>query len=520
MSRVVCRCVVVATMIAVGWLAVLIHPSAGVEPSDTLRRVANTETALAVSASQPWLDDPADASRRFTGVASCAAGNCHGGAGSQGVVGSEYQVWIQQDPHARAYTVLFSDLSIRMSQLLDLTTMYGATMADGQARTAAHQAKECLVCHATNSTPDSVADTHFLVPEDGVGCESCHGAAEKWLGPHVQFDWGSRSSGDKAALGFRDTKNVLTRARVCAECHVGMPGREVNHDLIAAGHPRLFFEFSAFHVNLPPHWKRDADNARASLDGGAKHSYLEAKLWAVGQVASAEAALALLESRAATANSTWPELAEYDCFACHHDLAVPSWRLARGFGNGRPGSLPWSSWYFPLLATAANEFGGPNLERADSPLTGLQRAMSQFDRKEAGKLARALRIELAAWANKLDDPTSAAQLYSTGKLRAALRRLVSDGPALAAQNWDAATQLYLALAAVHQGYRDALYGVATRPTDSDRSIIDAVQAVRKQLEYPEHFNSPKSFAARPVPGNPVDAIREQLKRIEQTLAPH
>jgi hypothetical protein len=87
---------------------------------------------------------------------------------------------------------------------------------------------------------------------DGVGCESCHGASGRWLGPHTTLGWRDRPWPEKAALGMRNTKDLASRARLCAGCHVGdggsddLPARDVNHDLIAAGHPRLNFELSAY----------------------------------------------------------------------------------------------------------------------------------------------------------------------------------------------------------------------------------------------------------------------------------
>ena len=60
-------------------------------------------------------------------------------------------------------------------------------------------------------------------------------------------------------------------------------------DLIAAGHPRLDFEFSAYHANLPKHWDRTQDKSR-------NQESLKARLWVAGQVASAEAAAQLTQS--------------------------------------------------------------------------------------------------------------------------------------------------------------------------------------------------------------------------------
>ncbi len=41
---------------------------------------------------------------------------------------------------------------------------------------------------------------------------------------------------------------------------------EVDHDLIAAGHPALRFEFATYFANLPPHWDVARDKKANSSD--------------------------------------------------------------------------------------------------------------------------------------------------------------------------------------------------------------------------------------------------------------
>jgi hypothetical protein len=50
----------------------------------------------------------------------------------------------------------------------------------------------------------------------------------------------------------------------------GKPWRDVNHDLIAAGHPRLSFELSAFMATMPPHWTAHR-RPRAGRRGACAH---------------------------------------------------------------------------------------------------------------------------------------------------------------------------------------------------------------------------------------------------------
>ena len=88
--------------------------------------------------------------------------------------------------------------------------------------------------------------------EDGVSCEACHGAAKIWLENHV-----GREYKDLLKEGMYDTVDLVKRAEKCVSCHVGDEGerRNVDHELIAAGHPDLVFELDTFTSILPPHWR-------------------------------------------------------------------------------------------------------------------------------------------------------------------------------------------------------------------------------------------------------------------------
>ena len=100
---------------------------------------------------------------------------------------------------------------------------------------------------------------------------------------------------------------------MCASCHVGDRQRNMNHDMIAAGHPPLFYEFTTYHHRLPKHW-RDPRTKDAE--------HYESTLWFVGQIAALEAQVALIESRAENTSAAWPEFAHLDCAGCHQPLTA------------------------------------------------------------------------------------------------------------------------------------------------------------------------------------------------------
>ena len=113
-----------------------------------------------------------------------------------------------------------------------------------------------------------------------------------WLAAHVGPGWKERSAAEKAEHGFRNTKNLTVRAKTCTDCHVGGDRAEVNHDLYAAGHPPLQYEYSSFLDRYRPyqHWSEADDRRRCPA--------YEAEAWAVGQAVTARAALDLLAKRA------------------------------------------------------------------------------------------------------------------------------------------------------------------------------------------------------------------------------
>jgi hypothetical protein len=414
-------------------------------------------------------------------VGSCAATGCHGGNAAEQLRGSEYTIWITRDPHARAYQVLFGERSQRIEENLT-----------GRRQSAEKDAR-CLACHAADPGQVPAADRSLLA--DGVGCESCHGPAEKWRSQHYLAEWRQLTAAQREALGFHDTTNLTVRARLCVDCHVGAPDREVNHDLIAAGHPRLRFEFGAYLANYPRHWSTEKDKE------GRRD--FEARAWAVGQVVSAQAALELLASRAGDEKKPWPEFAEYGCFSCHHTLQDRLWRRPPAPGGPKPGSLPWGTWYFAMLPTLAERQATAFDQQ---PLTALGELMRRPlpDRKrvaaEAHQAARALTVA-AGEAGKA--PANAQAL--TGLLAALARE---RQPALA--NWDDATQLYLAIAAAYYALGDVDPGQRGRT-----ELRAAIQDLHDDLDraFPRGresvYDSPRDYDPR-VLSQKLQALRNLL----------
>jgi mono/diheme cytochrome c family protein len=290
------------------------------------------------------------------------------------------------------------------SELIDAT--------DKDAKTQEHVAtvKACLRCHGT--WPKS-ADANFKtappVPLDmGVSCQACHGPGTSWEQPHRTEAWRRVTPEGKKELGFTDCRSPIGKAKLCASCHVGNVAEEkfVKHEWYAAGHPPLpSFELASFETQMPRHWKslrekgnfkyRDPSSTgpealtvnqrnqfeQAKILDDVRDSYLEANFPIAiakglqpaadltgakdaivgGVMAYSTYILSLADNSAALVadnKANWPELALYDCSACHHELRSGQGANSRPKRNHMPGRPPLTMWPEVLTRLAAAQADG------------------------------------------------------------------------------------------------------------------------------------------------------------------
>jgi hypothetical protein len=463
--------------------------------------VALAMGSRAVRPLTPAAAGPGAAAVALAGTPSCSARACHGGAepvAGPGVQQNEYSTWLAQDQHARAYEALLGPRAARMAENL------AATNPDGRV-IPAHEDVRCLACHTNPLAAGATgrADLH----REGVGCESCHGPANgdpPWLGPHTTGRWNKLEGQARVDAykrhGMKPLGDPAVQAEVCAGCHVGapagngLPARDLNHDLVAAGHPRLLFELAGYRHNLPPHWRTDKFDK-------TEPGY-EARVWAVGQVVSARASLALLQSRVAAKDpdrQPWPEFAEYDCFSCHAGLRRPSWRQesmlrikqeddkAKG---RRPGSLPYSVWYSSLLPVLSDKApdGGPGAVFAE-----LGRAMRQPypNQAKVHELAGKGIERLDAWLGK-----GRNEAYDGKRVQALLAELAGRDARVPDMTWDETEQLALAVAALSRAY----HTLEGKPLNEQ--VDEHLRGLFGRLAFPPGFEGPKDFRLQEKRGKP------------------
>lgn len=399
-------------------------------------------------------DRPVPVPAVWTGSGSCAATACHGGRREPlDLKGSEYTFSEAYDPHVRAYAVLFDERSLRIEKnYRRLANLELAKPSEDDS---------CLRCHVYQGFDSKATRSRTLefTVADGAGCESCHGPAGKWLVPHVEVGWKGLNERQKLDLfGMRPTKDLLARGANCTECHVGLGATDVNHDLIAAGHPRLNFEYGSQLAKLPKHWRVAEDKAR--------HPDYEAKVWALGQLLSAGASLDLLASRATRSisedsNAPWPEFAEYSCFSCHHTLVKDGWPSANASTAGKLGGSRWGTWYSPMTKVLVPVSPGLDLDRGDSAFGLLRAEMNrpQPDPALVARRARAAAGELGRVAEALNHDQ-----IVPGKIRSMLDlALASDDPGRPL-DWDAAARQYLAIVAFDKASGETNSSGSNRPS--------------------------------------------------------
>jgi hypothetical protein len=275
---------------------------------------------------------PADAEDRHLGVASCASGVCHGSVTAleaTSVLQNEFVVWTREDKHAGAYQLLFNEQSQRIARNLGIGN--------------AHEADICLDCHADNVPPERRGEK-FQVG-DGIGCEACHGGGERWLSSHTSAQ---ASHADNVAAGMYPTDDLPARAALCLSCHLGNDSQFATHRIMGAGHPRLAFELDTFGVLQPAHYRLDADYAKR------KQQHASPNVWLAGLVAASRQTLSLVRGPRFANDAVFPEIALFDCHACHHLMDDQRWQATTRTRALGPGEVRLADGNLVLLATAAS----------------------------------------------------------------------------------------------------------------------------------------------------------------------
>jgi len=427
---------------------------------------------------------PAAEAQKYIGPGSCAATSCHGSVkpvADSRILQTEYTTWILKDKHSRAFQALTGEVGERMARILKLGTK-------------AEESPKCLVCHALYA-PEQRGRAFEI--SEGVSCENCHGPASAWLGPHTTRDWPHEKS---VAQGMHDTRNVIHRTEKCLECHLGTnpqaaakePTKFVDHEMIAAGHPDLYFELDSFSAVMPRHWKqpREAAPGKPAEDP----NWVGVRDWSVGQAVQLRAAMERLTWRAK--KDIWPEYSELSCIACHHSLvpAKDSWRQGHGYAGRRPGDPAWNASRYLVFRVMARQVDSASAQELETQLSAVAGEMSKLspDRNAVSTAANSAAPIAQRFAERL-----ATMSYEPASALRAMQGITQDAETIALGDERTAEQAAMALDSLY-----IAYSKQGSPGNANE-VRAAINALFQQLENPSVYNA--------------DQFASALKRIRDLL---
>jgi hypothetical protein len=402
---------------------------------------------------------------KHMGVATCASSVCHGNASSKpdaNILHSEYVIWGQDDPHASAFRTLQSPQSARIAEKL----------AIGRAE----QAPVCLSCHS-DWVVEKQRGPRFQL-SDGVGCESCHGGAEKWLKPHTEKGVSHHKNVEN---GLVELDKARVKAAVCQGCHIGGEERFAGHDIMGAGHPRLQFELANYSEALPEHHRVDDDyHTRKQVSNAVQ-------LWSEGQVSAAINVVDGLLGVRFAGTGMWPELAYFDCHACHQSMAPINWQTRKMSTGLAPGSVRLNDSAFQVVSLLLHVRDEIKAQSWDNGIISLHLASTEgVDQVRA--MAKRLRRTLLILQESLGD-----QPLTKKQAEAIAWKMVSYSRASAFNDYMTAEQITMALnimlrddvigsAEAYRAPLDALYNSLNNQHDFDvrafRQAMDRLAGMR------------------------------------------
>jgi hypothetical protein len=410
---------------------------------------------------------------------------------------------------------------------------------DEAARSRVATVKACIRCHGT--WPKEADDRYVSEPpvplEMGVSCQACHGPGERWLTAHFSEGWRRVTPDAKATLGCADCRSPVAKAKLCASCHVGNIAEDkfVRHEWYAAGHPPLpSFEMASFQAQMPRHWKSLREKGpfkfreipstgeeplaldqRAALERAGvpadaiKGSYIEANFPGAlaaglnpgrdlagfkdavvgGAVAHSTYVQSIADyaSRAVEGRASWPELALYDCTACHHELRSGLGTKTRPQRDHIPGRPPLATWPNVLTRLAERQVGG---DGANSLSKLIEQQM---------QLRKATTIQ----------PFGDARLMSAAASEAAqgLEQLALSASATSFD--EQAARKALSFLSEPQNYDVADYSTARQAAWAIAAIANDLAPGQGDLLFSRNADDPLSLR---LPSGPKQSVMENLRR--------
>lgn len=362
---------------------------------------------------------PNRAPQQSVGTVNCASSTCHGSVtpwSESHVLQNEYTTWLRLDRHAKAYATLLRPQSRRIAKNLGL-------------KEPAHEAKVCLDCHAHNPAPQQRGERHMA--SDGVGCEACHGPAEKWIKSHTAPN---ATHAQNVANGLYPLDKPVEQAKLCLSCHFGDETRFVTHRIMGAGHPRISFELDTFSAIAPAHYKIDDDWRKR------KGEYDSAKIWVIGQALASKQLLDTLVDPKRGRDGMFPELVLFDCHSCHHPMSEQKWSPRLGVG---PGRIRLNDSNLLMLRAIVRAYDPGRADSFSSRINALHQAVSGDGAGDPHALARKLSASIGEYISKFEKDS-----FNQKFLRGVLKSLIDETSSGSYTDYAGAEQAYLSISSL------------------------------------------------------------------------
>jgi hypothetical protein len=438
----------------------------------------------------------------------------------------EIEIWSTQDKHSQAFSVLLGKQSEKMGRLLGVQEI--------------HRDKRCLACHSSYPLQEMQTDAAGLVNQKltldrkvtlGVSCEGCHGSAggdDGWYQPHLKPEWRTQSAELKEKeYGYYRIHSPVARAELCASCHIGnvKQGRIITHEMYAAGHPPLgAFEIESYLDQMPPHWTRFESKDENLRDEYIKQTGLKfdpdelhrTKSLLLGAVVSFRESMKLTADLADnTVNAPiekphWPELSQFACFACHHDLKVNGWRQNRSLAvtPGRPVLHEWPS---ALLHVAVGQSRG-KLEDFQKHHAAVTNEFSERPFGTQSEFNDPLR-EFISLMDKVAEDLAETKLDSAAGLQILTQLVERGSTSKRTLDYDAARQIAWALRVVFDECKSSAKQISA---NEKAQIEDIVKLLENHLTLTFSWKQEKKKLTRMFPKE--SALREYDEiPLDQTL---
>jgi hypothetical protein len=259
--------------------------------------------------------------------------------------------------------------------------------------------------------------------------------------------------------------------------------------MIAAGHPDLLFELDTFTALMPPHWRRP------------RGKWLGAKAWSIGQAVALRDVAKRLARRAQQRDETgWPEFADFDCTACHHEVRnihstaysrskhgvlkegkkwQVSWRQTRGY-QGVVGLPAWEPAQYLVFRHLVGIAAPERRKVLDQQLASLASQMQQLSASNPQPIRQAA-LRVAETVAALI-PQVAKMTFDEPLVTTLLRNISAEGESLANAGIGVAEQAAMAVDTLFITYKKQV------KNGDHKAVDDTIQQIFKLMQKPQAYD--------------------------------